>query len=132
MKTLTGWLMLAVCVGLGVPVGAGSSEDDLAVVKKAVAKGEEKQVAKVEDSSKGKPQWIHVRIEGKGTKKEKVSVNLPFALVEALGDVPIHCKKFEDASGKAIHLADILKALKAGQELVEIDDQESTVRVWLD
>jgi hypothetical protein len=124
-KTLA--LVLVAGLGLvGVHAARASSDDDLAVVRKALQKTPGADAPK----TGGKPQWVHVRVEGKKEKKEKVSINIPFALVEALGDQEIcHTWKGEH---KAIHLSDLLKSLEAGQQLVEVDDEEETVKIWID
>jgi hypothetical protein len=128
-------------------------EDDLAVVKRAVAstqtveptprpKASEGVVSTAEPRKKGdKPQWLRVRIVEKGSKKGKVSVNLPLSLVRALGDdmpLDLPCSGRDRDDGERRHkdctikIGDILQALDTGQDLVEVDDDESTIRVWVE
>jgi hypothetical protein len=150
------WLLALVLAA--ETTGTRSAEDDLALVKKAVAKGSPTVVAqdaagtKVDPPAReapratvrnGKePQWFKVRVsEKKGTKGTKVSVNLPLALVRAMGEdwpLDIHCGRAcgaERHSGKdrvRLTLGDVLRALDSGQDLVQVDDEDATVRVWVE
>jgi hypothetical protein len=142
-------LAAAAAAGMGT-VLAAAADDDLAVVKKAV-----QPVTRADDA--GKPavdrvdtarpavsardlRWLKVRITEKGAKKARVTVNLPIALVRALGDdFPIDLGGHRGRDGwrssrreTVIRLGDVLSALEAGQSLVEIDDEEATVRVWVE
>jgi hypothetical protein len=132
-------------------VVAASAEDDLAVVKRAVARP---QVARQEAPPARAPEtvrtderprtdvagrelrWFKVRINEKGSKKARVNVNVPIALVRALGDdFPIDIGRHGGWRGgreKMIHLGDILATLEAGHSLVEIDDEDATVRIWVE
>ena len=143
--------------GAGVVIAA-SVEDDLAVVKRAVS---QKQVARQEAQATTPPEapaaaepvtrtetrrrtgapasdlrWFKVRITEKGAKKARVNVNVPIALVRALGDdFPIDIGRHSGWHGRrenTIRLGEVLAALEAGQSLVEIDDDDATVRVWVE
>lgn len=157
-KTRWAWGIVAV-LAIG-PMQASASmpsppgvEDDLAVVKRAVAstqaveptprpKAAEGAAPSAEPRKKGdKPQWLRVRIVEKGSKKGKVAVNLPLGLVRALGDdmpLDLPCSGRDRADGERRHkdctikIGDILQALDTGQDLVEVDDDESTIRVWVE
>lgn len=120
-------------------------EDDLAVVKKAVSASPspqqpqelEAKAASAAPRKDGKPapQWLKVRVVDKGTKKGKVSVNLPLALVRAVGGWPIdfRCGRAGKEDKRCtLKMAEALEALESGQDLVEIDDEEATVRVWVE
>jgi hypothetical protein len=130
--------------------GTAIAEDDLAVVKRAVAR---KQVARQEAQATTAPatveepirrtgdsgrdlRWFKVRITEKGAKKARVNVNVPIALVRALGDdFPIdigHHAGWRGGRDKAVRLGEVLATLEAGQSLVEIDDDEATVRIWVE
>jgi hypothetical protein len=80
--------------------------------------------------------WFKVRIIEKGAKKARVNINLPIALVRALGDdVPIDIGRrgrWRGGREKAVRLGEVLATLEAGQSLVEIDDDDATVRVWVE
>jgi len=76
-----------------------------------------------------------VRVVDKGTKKTRVTVNLPFSLVRAFSDMPVDWRCGGDGAPArrcSIKVADVLEALEAGQELVEVDDEQSTVRIWVE
>jgi hypothetical protein len=138
------------------------AEDDLKVVKKAVgsetpeaarpatrvsARADvrpaadpvpEEKAPVVKRRSGGEPRWLRVRIvEKHGARRNRVSVNLPFSLVRAVVDdgddwpVSWNCR---GRSGRRcdINLRDVLASLESGQELVEVDDEDNTVRVWVD
>lgn len=143
MKTslLTGTLVVA----LAAPLLAERAEDDLQVVRRAVAgaqvaqatsAAEEPAAPRAETAPRPRPgdfRWFRVRIVEKGGKRGRVSVNLPLGLVRSLGDDwPIGGR---DRSGKGRRgptLGDVLRALDSGQTLVEIEDDDASVRVWVD
>src|SRR5688572_26979356 len=92
MTTKT-WLGLGTgLLALGaLAMGVSAAEDDLSVVKRAVAVQADADDAPmapvVRKSGSRRPAWLKVRIvESKGGKKEeKVSVSLPLALLALLG-----------------------------------------------
>jgi hypothetical protein len=133
MKTTTMMLVLALGA-LAVPAAADSADDDLAVVKKATAtNGGQAAAAEAPVQRKGdEPRWFRVRIVDKGEKKATVKVNLPLALVHALGDdVPVPgCS--EKGEGRRLTVGEVLRALDTGESLVEIEDDQSTVRIWVE
>ena len=145
----------AVLVAAVVAAAMGTviAEDDLAVVKRAVqepsTRADEKDAWERDRAARGtvapgrELRWFKVRITEKGAKKARVNVNLPIALVRALGDdFPIDIGRHGrygrrdgwhgDRSEKVIRLGEILATLEAGQALVEIDDDDATVRVWVE
>lgn len=148
LESRIGRLLLAAALGaaLAAPASAGSADDDLQAVKKAVVASSRAQVrppaedpgaAAVErrpEPRKGEPTWFRVRIVEKAGKRARVSVNLPLALVRSVGDdwpIPVYhgCHRRERCFPT---LGEILRALDSGQSLVEIEDDETTVRVWVD
>jgi hypothetical protein len=137
---------LAVVSSLGLlaapTVSADAAGDDLLAVKRAVASAEAPRPA-VEDpapkaapaktsGSRGEMRWFRVRVEEKAGKRGRVSVNLPLGLVRMLGDDwrPHDCRDCEGGRGPT--LGEILRALDSGQNLVEIEDADASVRVWVD
>jgi hypothetical protein len=140
MKTSLFAAILAAAVV--APAAADAVEDDLQVVRKAVASSsrvaqarppaEEPPAAARPAPRKVEPRWLRVRVTEKGGKHGHVSINLPIGVARALGeDWPVsprggchhdHCPT----------LGEILRALDSGQSLFEIDDDEATVRVWVD
>lgn len=152
------WLAMVMAAALVAPAVAERADDDLAAVKKAVGGGATVAEARVqaqpaqreatrpaaratkaEDDQQpaarsrgGEPRWLRVRIVEKRNKHGRVSVNLPLAVVRAFGDDwPIHgCHRCENGRGPT--LGEVLRTLDSGQNLVEVDDDEATVRVWVD
>jgi hypothetical protein len=121
----------------GPPARPGTAEEDLVVVKKAMAE----KVAEPDreparrpparaQARRAEPRWLKARIVEKGRKR--VTVNLPLALVRALGE------DWElDRGGRArarLTLGEVLRALDSGQDLVEVRDESegTTVRVWVE
>jgi hypothetical protein len=134
-------LAVLLCAGMLVgdqAVRAGVSEDDLTVVKRAVAQATTPTPQLPPDDrpaparSGGKPQWLRVRISERGGKR--VRVNLPLAVVRALGDWPIDfgCGWEGERRRCKLRLSEVLEALDAGQSLVEVDDDGTTVRIWVE
>ena len=140
------WMLAAGIAGTALALGgwarAATQEpaDDLTVVKRAVAQAPapaaSAPVAKAAPAARaGKPQWFKVRVVDKGSKKGRVTVNLPLALVRAFGDAPLDWKcggQDEPSRRCSIKVADVLEALEAGQELVEVDDENQTVKIWVE
>jgi hypothetical protein len=76
------------------------------------------------------PRWFKVRIVERGPKPARVTVNLPLGLVRSLGDdypLEVHCRR----CGR-IKLADVLRELTTGQDIVDIESEDATVRVWVE
>jgi hypothetical protein len=147
---------LAVMAALAAPAAADRAEapsgrpadsrgqDDLQLVRKAVASSTrvaqarppaEAPPAPVEAKPtprKDAPQWFHVRIAEKGGKHARVSISLPLGIVRSLGDEwPIAghggCRKEHCPT-----VGEVLRALDSGQSLVEIEGDDTTVRVWVE
>jgi hypothetical protein len=134
MKTTTLALTIALAA-LATPAAADgySAEEDLAVVKKATSGSASRAPAEAPPPSRAdEPQWLRVRIVETGEKKATVKVNLPLALIHALGDeVPVPgCGGRE--GGRSLTVGEVLRALDSGESLVEIEDPESTVRIWVE
>ncbi len=155
----TAFVALALAGALASPAVADRADDDLAAVKKAVGSStvlprpeararaaaaaaraaerpvvEEQQQAPAHSTARhgDAPRWFHVRITEKAGKRGRVSINLPLGLVRAIGeDWPIQgCRRCENGHGPTI--GEILRSLDQGQSLVDIEDDEATVRVWVD
>jgi hypothetical protein len=116
------------------------AEDDLALIRKAVAQSEppaRPTAAVAPQAPKPEPRWLRVRIEPKGDRKGRVRVNIPLAFVRAVGenlpaDFGPGCRRDHREAHCGLKLSEILKTLETGQDIVEIDDEDETVRVWLD
>jgi hypothetical protein len=137
MAVLIGAAALAL---LPHPTAAGASpsdDDDLSVVRRAVADAriaDAPPARAVAPPHKGsEPRWLKVRIQEKGEKRSRVSVNLPLALVRAVGsDWPIEGHRHRGSDGHCMTLGEVLRALDSGQDIVQIDDEDTTVRVWVE
>ena len=136
---------------IAVPVAADRGDDDLQVVRKAVASAsvpasaQEKSRLPAEEEpmppqarrplKSSDLKWLHVRVAPKaGGKSGRVSVNVPLGLVRMFGDdwpIPTGpgCRRHDRCH---LTLGDILRALDSGQTLVDIEDDEATVKVWVE
>jgi hypothetical protein len=141
------FLMLILGAQVAAPAVAGNAEDDLQAVRKAVLASSGSQArppaenpgprsveAKPQPRATDAPMWFRVRIVEKAGKRARVSLNLPIGLVRSVGDdwpIPSRhgCRK-RDRCG--VTLGEILRALDSGQALVDIEDDEATVRVWVE
>jgi len=135
-------LLLGVLLGSTTGVRAGeppTGDDDLAVVKKAVATEPTPapRIALAREGSRSEagearpriaePRWLKVRVVESGAHKSRVTVNLPLAMVRALGDdFPI------DMGSAHLRLSEVLKSLESGEPLVEVKKPDTTVRVWVE
>lgn len=143
------WMVAGGTAALLAGTAVAATDDDLAVVKKAVAQvspspalaeAPAKAAAPAHKSGK-EPQWLRVRVfekDDKGETRKRVSVNLPLSLVRALDEMPIDlCRHRKDerrepARRCELKLGDVLAALDAGQELVEVEGENETVKVWVE
>ena len=136
---------------LAVPAAADRGDDDLQVVRKAVASSSVPAAAqeKPRPPAEEEPmppqarrplkssdlKWLHVRVAPKaGGKSGRVSVNVPLGLVRMFGDdwpIPTGpgCRRHDRCH---LTLGEILRALDSGQTLVDIEDDEATVKVWVE
>lgn len=139
-------LFAGILVGaLASPAAADRAEDDLQLVKKAVGSSqvaqarppaEEPWPSRAEAAPpprKSGPTWFRLRIVEKGNKRARVSVNLPLGIVRSLGDEwPIAERGRCRQDRHCPTLGEVLRALDSGQSLVEIEDDEAIVRVWVE
>jgi hypothetical protein len=133
---------ILVAATLVLLAGAGTTradDDDLAVVKKAVAPQAARETTAAPEAARSTPaakaQWLKIRVVEKGGKNARVTVNLPLALVRALGDdwpAQWGCRDGRRSERCGLKMAEVLEALESGQQIVEIDDEENTVRVWVE
>ena len=142
MRDRLAWCAWALAL-LAAPVLAGVAEDDLSVVKKAV--GPQKSEATADDEPKAappahrkgdEPRWLKLRIQERGAKKAKVALTLPLDLVRALDDEgedwPMAWRGHKDRKGASLRLGDVLRLLDSGKDLIEIEDEGSSVRIWVE
>lgn len=148
--TRTAWsvaasVVLGGAVLLGAAEGPKAKEDDLALVKRVVAQNQAASAPprpqadvvtpSPRSAARGQdPRWFKVRIVDKASGKKKVTVNMPLALVKALGDdMPVDWPCGEHARVRStLKMSEVLAALESGQDLVQVDDEDSEVRVWVE
>lgn len=126
----------AVALALAAPLAADSADDDLQAVRRAVGASEARPPAEAEPPPAARPaakqgelRWFRVRVVEKGAKQGRVSVNLPLPLVRSFGDDwPIGPRE----RGRRVTLGEVLRSLDSGQSLVEIEDADASVRIWID
>jgi hypothetical protein len=140
----TSLFAVIVVAALATPAAADRGEDDLQVVRKAVASSTrvaqarppaEEPPAEAKPAPaprKGEPRWFRVRIVGKADKHARVSINLPLGIARSLGDDWPISPRGQCHKDHCPTLGEILRALDSGQSLVEIEDDEATVRVWVE
>ena len=138
----TSLFAVIVVAALAAPAAADRAEDDLQVVRKAVASSsrvaqarppaEEPPPQAKPAPAKGEPRWFRVRISEKAGKHGRVSINLPLGIARSLGDDWPISPRGKCHRDHCPTLGEILRALDSGQSLVEIDDDEATVRVWVE
>jgi hypothetical protein len=135
---------------IAVPAAADRADDDLQAVRKAVASSTQAPaVEKSRPPAEEEPmppqarrplrssdlKWLHVRVAPKsGSRSGKVSVNVPLGLVRLFGDdwpIPTGpaCRQHDRCH---LTLGDILRALDSGQTLVDVEDDQATVKVWVE
>ncbi len=127
MKRMFFWVVVLLAgsiLAAGLYAGAA---DDYQVIKNAVKKSESSP------GSGGNVQWFKIVVTGKNGGKEKVKLTLPVSLIEMLAN---SCpqEKFHAAGNREIELRRVWADLKkAGpMALVEIEDQDETVKIWLE
>jgi hypothetical protein len=139
-------MLVCVTVTLALTSGPAATDDDLEVVRRAVAQDRASDRSSAETATtapatarKGAPPlWLRVRVVEKGGGKARVSVKLPLAIIHAFGDDwPIdwrcHSRRGEDQGKRcSIRLAEAIRTLESGESVVEVDDAEASVRVWVE
>lgn len=138
---------LWVLAGFGLALGVSAEEDDLAVVKRAVAVQTAVDDADAPRSvapsatrkSTRRATWLKVRIveEKDGKKEDRVSVTLPLALLGALGkDATVDLARLGvqglKSEARNVRIMDVLETLEPGSLLVEVKDEHAHVRVWVE
>ena len=116
---------VAVLIYLAAPVFAGGHEDDLKVIKKAVKGGHPGEPGRA-------VKWFKVLIIDNKTGTEIVKVSLPISMAKLLA----HCAKDKHMHTDKADI-DIAAALRDLEELspmtlLEIVDDDATVKIWLE
>ncbi len=98
----------------------GSSDEDYKVIKNAV---------KV--SSSGEVNWFKISVFDKKANKEKVTIKLPFCLLEMLTEGKDDLKIKEKCDVDFKRVIEILK--KSGPTtLIEVDEEDQLIKIWLE
>jgi hypothetical protein len=128
---------MAVCLTVLRP--AAAADDDLEVVRRAVtrkASAEQGEPSLDARARSRDARWFKVRIVNKQTGREKVSMSLPLGLVEMVGEWPLDdCHGWRHGRCRDHFrrtLSETLAALRSGRDLVQIDDDDTSVRVWVE
>lgn len=138
-------------LGLAMAGAAGADDDDLAVVRRAVsqeartvpATAARREVAKPSTAASPAParnegigrtpRWLKIRVVEQGQKRGQVSVTLPFDLAQALAEEASdsRCDK-HDGSLCLRDVARALAQLNSDNSILELDDGDSKVRIWVE
>jgi hypothetical protein len=101
--------------------------DDYQVIKKAVQENPKSQPA-------GEAKWFKVLIVDKTTGKEKVKVTLPISLVEIFVRCAENKEIKMDGKNQNLNIEQLIEQLKkaGSMSIIEIDDEEAAIKVWLE
>lgn len=101
--------------------------DDYQVIKKAMQEN-----PKIEPTKEVK--WFKVLVVENKTGKEKVKITMPLALVEIFARCADNKEVQMKNIGCTLNIEELLAELKKAGPLsiVEINDEEETVKVWLE
>ena len=121
-------LLAIVTVFGGVTFAAPSSNDNWQVIKRAV------QEDPHPDAVRGEAKWFKILITDRKEKGGEVRITLPLSLIEGIAQLA--SDKHFRCNGRELDLnfADILDELKkAGPlALIEIGDDDGTIKVWIE
>lgn len=143
-KTLIAAGLLAAVAALPVSAaGADRALEDLAAVKRAVASAAEEARPPAEEivaaekpparprRSSGEAQWLRLKVVEKGDKHARVSLRLPLALVRAAGE-DWKLPSCDGCRRSGLTFGEVLRTLRSGESLLEVDDDEAVVRIWIE
>jgi len=121
--------VLSVClmvIALAATLAAAAA-DDYKVIKNAVSGPEASR------AGRKSLQWFKIVVTGKEGANEKVRITLPVSLVEVLLSACPE-KKLNVEHGCEIDLKRVWNDLKAAgpMALVEVEDHDETVKIWLE
>ena len=146
--TIRPWLGAALAAAVlagGAPAGlrpaeaGAAADDDLAVVKRATADDEEEKAPpapRLRRRPARDPRWLRVRVIEHRRRGAGVTINLPLGLARAIGDeipIDLDCRRHRRGTRcETLRVGDVLRTLAAGEDLVLVEDEDTTVRVWVD
>ncbi|MDI6849008.1 MAG: hypothetical protein QME69_04355 [Candidatus Saccharicenans sp.] len=106
---------------------AAGDRDDYQVIKKAV-----QETSKVEPVKEVK--WFKVLVTDTRTGKEKVKITMPISLVEIFARCADNKEVRLGRDGCTLNLPELLAELKKVGPLaiIEVNEEDETVKVWLE
>jgi len=124
-KGIVGLIVLLLAAVLAAGLFASSAED-YKVIKNAVSGPQAPKAGQ-------KAQWFKILVVGKDKEGEKVKITLPVSLMEIIMNASPE-KKFHVENGCEIDIRRVWNELKAAGPLalVEVEDHEETVKIWLE
>jgi hypothetical protein len=130
------WFVGVLVVGLTtVAWGVRAATDDAAARRKPVASAKDESDAKVQH----RPEWLRVEVQkgGKDHQEKTVSIRLPLAVLRLLGkEASVDLTQFgvhtSNEVPKKVPVADLLDALESGSTIVEVNEADSHVKVWVE
>ncbi|MCX8159647.1 MAG: hypothetical protein N3G18_01790 [Candidatus Saccharicenans sp.] len=102
-------------------------KDDYQVIKKAVQENSKVETAK-------EVKWFKVLVTDTKTGKEKVKITMPLTLVEIFARCADNKEVKLGRDGCSLNLPELLAELKKVGPLaiIEVNEEEETVKVWLE
>jgi len=143
-RTIRKGALVFALAALAGTADATERDDDLALVRRAVAESRIAQDASATPPAeapahgraerKRAPRWLKVRIAPERGGGDRVSVNVPLALVRFVGDVDVDlgCEDEREHEVCGMSVLDLLDELESGQDLVEIDGGDAKIRIWVE
>lgn len=103
----------------------GNSNQDYKVIKNAVKKSKKA-------GNPGELSWFKIQVTDNKTKKVKVNITLPFSLVDLLSDCIDEDIKIKDK--EKINFKKVVEELKkhGPMTLVEVYEEDETVKIWFE
>jgi len=124
-----GTLLLVALLAPQVAAPAELPDGDLAAVRRAVAQDEAGEASPpAGDEPRESPGWIRLQVLDKATGERPVTLSVPLALLDAC----VGKKEQQERGERQSRLRELLEALGSARSLVEIDSEESEIRIWIE
>lgn len=122
-KALFLMMVALLVVTIAAPAATVSNDDNYRVIQQAVKK------EKAADSSLT---WLRIEVVDKKENKKKVTIRLPFSLVEIFMNCSSDHLKID--GDHDIDWARVINELKksGGGTLIEVDEDDEYVRIWIE
>ncbi|MEW6455320.1 MAG: hypothetical protein AB1410_01220 [Acidobacteriota bacterium] len=107
---------------------SGQDKEDLKFIKRAVSSQKESLDTKKFEEAK----WLKIEVFDKIARKTRVKIIMPISVLEIIFNSNIHPKVKCDE--KEIDFQKLFKELKSlgRMELIEIDEEDESVKIWLE